>query len=53
MKTSKVIKELQNLVDKKGDKELGIYKSFVKEMSYSMDIDYDKEDDVIYIGIYA
>lgn len=53
MKTSEVIKELQKLVDKNGDREFHIYKSFSKETTESIDIFFDDELKDICIGVYA
>lgn len=53
-KTSEVIKKLQNLIDKNGDQEFTIYKSFDKvtrEIKIS-DINFDDELKDIYISIY-
>ena len=53
MKASEVIKEIQKLIDKKGDKEFHIYKSFSKETVSTFEICYDGELKDIYIGVHA
>lgn len=53
MKTTEVIKELQKIVDKEGDKEFNIYKSFSKESTSMIAIFYDDELKDICIGVYA
>lgn len=53
METSEVIKELQKLLDKNGNCEFNIYKSFSKETTSNIDIFYDDELKDICIGVYA
>ena len=53
MKTSEIIKELQKIVDREGDKEFHVYKSFSKENAGNLDIFYDDAQKDICIGIYA
>ena len=52
MRTSEIINELQQLVDKNGDTDFHIYKSFSKETITPNDIFYDEELKDICIGIY-
>ena len=54
MKTSQVIKKLQQLVDKNGDREFTIYHGFSKANSEvkENDIYFDEELKDIYISIY-
>jgi hypothetical protein len=53
MKTSEVIYQLQRLVEKYGDKEFHIYKSFSKETGTPGEPIFDEGEDDIYMGLYA
>ena len=53
MKTSEVIAKLQELLEKNGDQEFNIYKSFSKETTSNIDIFYDDKLKDICIGVYA
>ena len=53
MKTKEVIEELQKLLEKNGDCEFNIYKSYSKESTSNIDIFYDDNLKDICIGVYA
>lgn len=53
MKTTDIIKQLQELVDKNGDCEFHVYGSFTRENLGSGEVFYDDELKDICIGIYA
>ena len=53
MKASQVIKQIQKLIDRNGDREFNIYKSFSKETTSNFEICYDDVEQDIYIGVYA
>ncbi|GEM_PF-2876276 len=53
MLASELINKVQELIDKHGDKEITVYKSFTKETSTFSEVTYDESINDIYIGIYA
>ena len=53
MKASEVIKEIQKLVDKHGDKEFNVYLSFDKKTQTPSEVVYDEGEDDIYVGVYG
>ena len=52
MMAAEFITELQKLIDKNGDAEIHIYKSFEKETIPINEVYYDDEIKDIYIAIY-
>lgn len=53
MKTSELIEELQNLMEKNGDCDFHIYGSFKEENLGGIDIFYDDKEKDICIGVYV
>ena len=52
MKASELIKQLEKLIDKDGDKELKIYNSFIELEQHVSSLENSDEDNVFYLNVY-
>lgn len=52
MKASELIKQLEKLIDKDGDKELKIYNSFMELEQHVSSLENSDEDNVFYLNVY-
>lgn len=53
MKASEVVKEIEKLIDKYGDKDFHVYLSYSKATREPAEVFYDDGEDDIYVGVYG